>query len=256
MAHELAPLVFHYRFRFNDGEAREFTVELHPETLALRAPELAAHPWWTRLGYFQCGNCPLQESRQPRCPIAVNLVEIVAFFKDRVSHDEAHVYVEALGRCYFKRVSLQEALSSLLGIYMVTSGCPVLDKLRPMVATHLPFMSSEESTYRMISMYLMAQLFIAREGGEPDWELHELAPLLEAARQANAGFCSRIKTLHVKDALLNALSILSALGEVTSLSIVDKDLGRWRKLFRGCFGSSAGQPALFAIPPAIGSLDE
>ena len=124
MQSKTAPLEFRYRFRFADGQAHEFHLELDPETLALRAPERPAYPWWTRLGYFQCGNCPLQEPRHQRCPIAANLVDVVAFFKDRVSHDEAHVYVEALGRCYFKRVSLQEALSSLLGIYMVTSGCP------------------------------------------------------------------------------------------------------------------------------------
>jgi hypothetical protein len=225
------PIVFRYRFRFLDGQAQEFVLELDPDTLALRMPEREAYPWWTRLGYFQCGNCPLQEPRHPRCPIAVNLVDVVAFFKNRVSHDEVYVYVEALGRCYFKHVSLQEALSSMLGIFMATSGCPVLDKLRPMVATHLPFMTSDESTYRMVSMYLMGQFFNARDGRAPDWGLAGLTEFLESARQANAGFCSRIKTLHVKDALLNALAILNALGEVTSLTLVDKDLGRWRRYF-------------------------
>tara|TARA_B100000686_G_scaffold86198_1_gene93073 strand:- start:90 stop:251 length:162 start_codon:yes stop_codon:yes gene_type:complete len=41
-------------------------------------------------------------------------------------------------RCYVEHTTMTEAVSSLLGIYMVTSGCPVMDKLRPMVRFHLP----------------------------------------------------------------------------------------------------------------------
>ena len=239
------PLVFTYRFRFQDGQAPEFVLELDPDTLALRTPERAFNPWWTRLGYFQCDNCPLQEARHPHCPIAFNLVDVVGFFKNRVSHDEVYVYVEALGRCYFKHVSLQEALSSLLGIFIASSGCPVLDQLRPLVATHLPFMSSDESTYQLVSMYLMSQFFTARDGGVPDWRLAGLTEFLESARQATAGLCARIKTLHVKDALLNALAILNARGEVTSLTIVDADLGRWRRHFQHQTpGVSGDRPAL------------
>src|SRR5262249_45179319 len=79
--------------------------------------------------------------------------------------------------------------SSLIGIFMVTSGCPVMNKLRPMVDTHLPFMTSAESTYRVISMYLLAQFFRQRQGRKPDWALEGLLGVLEAAKETNAAFC-------------------------------------------------------------------
>ncbi len=230
-AEEKRILTFRYRFFFPNAEPRDFTFALDSGTLALRPEPRESWPSWTRLGYFQCTNCPLDERRSPRCPIAANIVDVVAFFRDHVSHEEVDVEVEAHGRAYRKRVSLQEALSSMLGIVMVTAGCPVLNRLRPMVATHLPFMSSEESTYRVVSMYLLAQHFISRAGGSADWDLDGLVDFLEEVRRSNQGFCSRLKSLKVQDALLNAVAVLDAQGEVTSLTILEDDLGRWRRVF-------------------------
>jgi hypothetical protein len=223
-------LVFRYLFRFPDAE-REFRLELDPETLALQPQPRESFPTWTRLGFNQCTNCPLREETSPRCPIAANMVDVIEFFQDRVSYERLEVEVEARGRSYSKNATLQEALSSLLGIFMVSSGCPILDRLRPMVATHLPFMEAEESTYRMVSMYLMAQMFVARDGGAPDWDLDGLVTFLEEARVSNVGFCSRLQALGIKDASINALYRLNALGEMTSLSIIEDDLGRWRRVF-------------------------
>jgi hypothetical protein len=238
MSHRPATVAYVYRFRFEDGAEREFALQIDEATLALRATERKALPSWTRLGYFQCSNCPLREEHHPRCPIAVNLVDVVEFFRERSSVETVEVEVEARGRTYRKRTALQEGLSALVGVVMVTSGCPVLDRLRPMVATHLPFMSGEESTYRIVSMYLMAQLFIAREGGEPDWELTGLVDFLGEIRRANVGFTGRLGSLRIKDASLNAVSTLSALGELTSLNIVEGGLDRWRRLFRAALGRS------------------
>ena len=53
---------------------------------------------------------------------------------------------------------------SLIGIYMVTSGCPIMDKLRPMARFHLPFASTEETIYRAISTYLLGQYFLEQKG--------------------------------------------------------------------------------------------
>jgi len=92
---------------------------------------------------------------------------------------------------------------------------PILNKLRPMLATHLPFMSSEESTYRTVSMYLTAQYFLHKSGQPADWELKHLLDLLKECRATNSGYCGRLRSLGIGDAALNALALLNVQGELT-----------------------------------------
>jgi len=155
---------FHYKFTLSDGNIKEFDVELDGETLSLISKKKRSYPEWTRLPYHKCPNCPLSDAQNPQCPIAANLVDLVEFFKDSISHEEVDVEITMETRRYVKRTSLQIGISSLIGIYMVTSGCPVMDKLRPMVKTHLPFATREETMYRVLSMYLLAQYFLSKEG--------------------------------------------------------------------------------------------
>lgn len=218
-----SPLTYRYTFAFDDGTKRVFTMALDRDTLQMAVPARKSYPEWTALSFKQCANCPLNEQQHPRCPIAQNLVEVVAFLGDRFSYEEVEVTVEGHGRKYVKRTALQHAAASLIGIFTVSSGCPILSRLRPMVATHLPFMTPEESTYRMISMYLMAQFFRQRHGKSADWELHDLLAFLQEAHETNAAFCRRLAATGVKDASLNALAGLNALGEMTSLSIESRD---------------------------------
>jgi Domain of unknown function (DUF6901) len=51
-------------------------------------------------------------------------------------------------RSYFKKTTMQKGIVSLLGILLVSSGCPVMAKLRPMVRFHLPFASMLATTFR------------------------------------------------------------------------------------------------------------
>lgn len=233
-------LRFRYGFRFADGSAEEVVVELDYRTLSLVTTGTAEPPPWTRLGFHQCPNCPLEETTHPHCPIARNLVPVVELLKDRVSHERVDVEVETAGRRYTRNASLQEAAGALIGIVNVTSGCPVFDKLRPMVATHLPFMTADEATYRMISTYLMSQYFLHKRGHPADLALAGFLGFLNEARETNVAFCGRLHALGVKDASLNALSNLNAMGEIVSLSILDEDLTRWEELFVAAWGSARG----------------
>ena len=230
-----APIRIAYRFKFKDGRDREFHLTLDHDTLRLLVEPRASYPEWTALSYKQCPNCPLDLARHPRCPVAANLVDVVEAFKDERSYDVVDVAVEVHERRYMKRASVQQALSALIGVLTVTSGCPVLDKLRPMVETHLPFMSPEESTYRMISMYLLAQYLRGRQGRQPDWDLGRLVELLEECRRSNAALVGRLQTLGINDASLNALAMLNTMGEITTLSI-EGDLRRLQKIFGEHYG--------------------
>lgn len=229
-------IAFAYTFTRGDGSQRRFDVRLDYETLGMIIPERRELPAWTELSFCKCPNCPLDAATHPRCPIAANLVEVVEAFKEALSYEEVDVAVEAQGRTYVKRTSLQQAVSSLIGIFMVTSGCPILNRLRPMVDTHLPFMNADESTYRMISTYLTAQFFRHKAGKPADWEMTDLLRFLSECRETNAAFCRRLQALGVRDASLNAMSILNALGEITSLSIETFDLSRWERIFEVSLG--------------------
>jgi hypothetical protein len=227
-----------YRFTFKDGRERDFAITLDHATLQVVQAPRQSYPEWTALAYNKCPNCPLDEARHPRCPIAVNLVDVVEAFRDERSYDDIDVTVDMHERRYLKRASVQQALAAMIGVLTVTSGCPVLDKLRPMVDTHLPFMSPEESTYRVIAMYLLAQFFRSKQGLAPDWDLDQLVSLLEECRLSNAGLVRRLQTLGINDATLNALTVLNTMGEITSLSI-DGDLKRLEKIFSDHYGRHA-----------------
>jgi hypothetical protein len=225
-------IVFRYKFTFQNGAEREFTVHLDADTLALVSPPRAELPEWTRLSFHQCPNCPLKEEESPRCPVAVHMVDLVDAFQDRKSHEAVQVLVETKERIYAKHTSLQTAASALIGLHMVTAGCPILSRLRPMVDMHLPFMTPGETTYRMLSMYLVAQYFRAKHGLPADWTLEGFAGVLADIQAVNMAFCQRLNSIPMKDASVNALVILSTLGDEARLRLVENDLERLERIFK------------------------
>jgi hypothetical protein len=229
-------ITYRYTITLKDGTEKRFRVDIDPETLALVEEPRGAYPDWTRLGFHKCPNCPLDEARHQRCPVAVSLVGVVEAFKDLPSYEEVSVRVEARNRTYQREAALQTAVSSLLGLHMVTAGCPILNKLRPMVDMHLPFMSREETMYRMLAMYVIAQFFRQRAGEPADWELTGLVRQLEDIRTVNVGFCRRLNAIRIKDASVNALVILSTLGDFPSRLLTKKDLSRLERIYRQHYG--------------------
>jgi hypothetical protein len=194
-----------YRFLFDDGQEEAFDIELDPETLSYKVDASAPAPEWTRLGNHQCGNCPLKEKDHPNCPVSVALAPVIQRFAKRISFEEVDLIVTAETREYRKRISLQRGVSAILGLIMATSGCPILDKLRPMAFTHLPMASLEETRYRALSMYLLAQYFRGRRGLSVDWELSGLEAIYAEIGVLNRDFVARLRTLDMEDANFNAL---------------------------------------------------
>jgi hypothetical protein len=229
-----AVLNFKYRFNFENGKTTEFTIQLRRNDLGLVAePGASQPPEWTRLEFNQCPNCPLRKETHPYCPIAVNVVDVVNFFKDVISYEKTYVTIETDSRTYIGKVSVQEGIKSLMGLFMATSGCPVMDKLRPMAATHLPFPTIEESIYRLLSMYLLAQYFVLKDGGHPDWEMKKLLDICNEIQTVNRSFFKRIKQQGVKDASLNAIVALDSFATYTASSLEDNNLDEMRELFKG-----------------------
>ena len=220
-----------YRFGLPEGGRKEFLVSLDPDTLALKRQERPDLPEWTKLSYQQCPNCPLKEKDSPRCPVAEALVEPIDYFKDALSSTESEVEIVTESRTYRKKTALAAGVSGLIGLVMSTSGCPILDKLKPMVREHLPFASLKESLYRFLSMYTLAQALRQVKGLKPDWDLKGLIQLLEDLRTVNRAFCQRLYAVCRKDASLNALVHLDCFADNTAFFLKRKGLDELSRSF-------------------------
>lgn len=195
-----------YSFLFKDGSKKDFKINLDRETLGIvpREDHLCP-PVWTRLERNRCSLCPIDERTHVYCPIARNLSGISKEFGDRYAHDAVTVTVLTEERTYSKETTIQEGLGGIIGIIMATSGCPVMEYLKPMARFHLPFASLTETIFRITSVYLISQLFVKKKGGEPDWNLDEIGQMYSQIGQLNRDFARRLSEAAKKDANVNAL---------------------------------------------------
>lgn len=197
-----------YLFRFRNGDTREIALLLDENTLALVSEKDIVPSFWSELTFHQCSVCPFDPGRYPHCPIALHLSEVVDMFRDYDSYDDVIVEVCDSQRHYVKETSLQSGLGSLMGVIMVTGGCPVMAPLRPLVRFHLPFASMEETEFRIVSMYLIAQYFRAKNGEKPDLSLDGLQVIYNRVGEVNKSFAGRLRSASTKDANVNALIVL------------------------------------------------
>jgi hypothetical protein len=202
------PIKIEYLFRFKNGDTREIPLLLDENTLALLSEIKLTPPSWSELTFHQCSVCPLDPGLHPHCPLALHLSEIVNTFQGYDSYENVTVEVNDSRRRYLKETSLQNGLGPLMGIIMVTGGCPVMDPLRPLVRFHLPFASMEETEFRIVSMYLLAQYFRQKKGKKPDWSLDELQVIYNKVQDVNKCFAQRLRFATTKDASVNAIVIL------------------------------------------------
>ena len=223
---------YKYTFKFKDGKEKEFIANLDSNTLDLITAQKNFYPKWTELNFYKCSNCALIETQSKYCPIAINLVDIIYFFQNFISYEEVDIIIKTKARTYFKHTSLQNGLSSLIGIYMVTSGCPILEKLRPMVRFHLPFATIQETRYRVIAMYLLGQHFLYKHGKTPDWDFKNLVKIYDDIRIVNRYFCKRLSHVEMEDANRNAVIELDCFAEYISFSINENILNEIELLFK------------------------
>jgi hypothetical protein len=226
-----ATLHIEYQFLFQDGSQKSLHVRLLRPGLSILLDPQPSLPTWTRLTHHQCPNCPLDPASHPHCPVSVALVGVVEAFRDCFSTTHAQIVIRSDHREYRRQAPVQYGVSSLMGLYMVTSGCPILDKLRPMVHTHLPFATIDETMYRLAGMYLLAQYFVQQRGGMPDWKLRRLVDLCENIGRVNQTFSKRLLSINPQDASLNALASLDCFTLSTAFSIGRDELRDLEPLF-------------------------
>lgn len=218
-----------FRFVFEDGSEKVFPIEIDSDSFQIIFPKDLVVPEWTTLEKISCPmtNCTAEHF----CPIAFHLDKVIKLFDGVPSYEKATVHVETKSRTYSKHTSVQDGAGSLIGILMTTSGCYVLDKLRPMVHFHLPFATLDETEYRIFSMFLFAQFLRQKNGLTPDWQMISLGKLYEDIMKINQNFAKRIADLEKLDASINAVIILNNFANSVTFSLEDKDFSKFEKLF-------------------------
>ena len=214
-----------YRFEFPDGRTESLDAAAPPPQQSL--------PEWTALGFHQCANCPLTPARAERCPMAVRLVPLVTLFEKVRSYDDVTAQVESEERTVTKRTSVQKVLRSLMGLLSASSDCPRIEFLKPMAHYHLPFSSSEETIYRVVSTYLLAQHFLRQQGMPADPGLDGLKAYYRELQQVNQGMAARLGAIRDTrgDSSVNALVLLDLFAQSLPDSI-DAQLEELRPAFQ------------------------
>ncbi len=211
-------LRFKYIFEFSDVPRIEYELVIDAASLSLAGETCGSPPLWTRLEYRKCACCTLEKDRYPFCPIALNLVDLIETFKDVSSYRDCKVTCIAAERAYSKNTSAMEGLTSIFGVIMATSNCPVMSFFRPMARFHLPFSTIEETMVRVTSLYMLQQLLKARAGLEADpGDLRPLEAQYRKVEQVNQGLLARIKGQARQDADKNAIVTLHSLAQFLSM---------------------------------------
>ena len=222
---------YKYLFHRDENKTKKFVVNLDAKTLDLLNERPQNPPGWTKLNFYKCSVCPLSGNKFEYCPNAVSISELVDFFSNFFSTEKVKIDIITKERNYSKATTVDKGISSLMGIFNVTAGCPILSKLKPMVKFHLPFANLEETLYRVVSMYLVRQYFAYQKKGEADWELNGLKEEYNRIHIVNQEFCQRLSKVGSKDANLNALIKLDTFANYINVSLVRNKLSKIEWLF-------------------------
>jgi len=216
-----------YRFDLPDGSQQVFDFHFADPDFRLTNPPPEEPPFWTKLEFNQCANCPLNAAEHPHCPPALQMADTVARLAALVSFDTVGVTVLLEERTIYREISAQHAMSSVLGLIMATSGCPWTDLLRPMARFHLPFASESETVYRSLTMYLLAREMLGAEVGAGFDSLEELYGNLHLV---NRDMSRRLGAATRSDPARNAIAMLDSYTTLLPAAIADS-LDELRPLF-------------------------
>lgn len=225
-----------YTFYLRGKEPVTFPVEIdygNDQPLYIREPS-STYPKWVGLEEHQCPHCPLNTKDTPYCPVAIAISGVLDFTRGLPAHQDVDIEVLENERTTKMQSTLQDALSSLLGLVIATSGCPYTEYFKPMARFHLPLATYEETVYRAASMYLMSQYYVMKKGERPDLELNGLKKIYNNLHIINQHMASRLKRgvshRDTLDATFNAMVILDSYA-ATIQEIIDDSLTEFKDLF-------------------------
>lgn len=220
-----------YRFTSADGATAAFALDFDADTMAPLSPVPEPAAPWARLEFHRCPHCPLAPEAGQDCPAARRLEPLLAWCSGLVSFAPVDLTVITPARTISAATTAQRAISSLMGLILSTSGCPVTAFLRPMARFHLPLASELETAYRAASMYLLAQYFVERGGGLADMGLEGLHQRYRDLHRVNIALCGRIRAAVEHDSSPNAIVLLDCFARALP-DMIDDALLELEPLFR------------------------
>jgi hypothetical protein len=200
-------LLIRYGFDLPDGSKKQLDLRFDALNFRLTNAVPDEPPFWSELKFSQCANCPLSSDEHTHCPSALHMAPAVESLKELVSFDAVGVTVHQAERTVHAETTAQQALSSVLGLIMATSGCPWTDRLRPMARFHLPFASELETVFRSVCMFLLARELAGADG------THGFAPLRELydnLHVVNRDMSRRLGAATRTDPARNAMALLDS----------------------------------------------
>lgn len=234
----MTPVRIRYRFVLPDASRETFDLFFDANNFQILNPHPAPLPFWTELAFNQCENCPLKPADHPHCPVAVQLVAVIERLERLVSYDQVRVDVHTVERVVSQETTAQQALSSLLGLIMASSGCPRTEFLRPMARFHLPLASEHETIFRAAAAYALEQMLHMAGGAQPDVAFQGLKAAYEELHKVNRGIAKRISAAARNDPARNAVVLLDAYTTLLP-NAIDQSLAEMRPLFAAVPGVAA-----------------
>ena len=116
-------------------------------------------------------------------------------------------------RTTMKDTTVQQTISSLMGLISPCSGCPHTRFFKPMTRFHQPFATGLETIYRAASMYMLAQYFLKTKGRETDYGLVELNNIYQGLHEVNTHCAMRLRHGASNDSTVNAVVLLDMLAK-------------------------------------------
>lgn len=225
------PIRINYRFNMGNGKDDEvFEVLLDATTLEIINQNTEDLPHWTRLEFHQCPHCPFTSETHPHCPLAVTLVKVTGRFNRVISYNEIGLTVQTHERQIYQKTTAQKGISSLIGLLFAASGCPHTALFKPMARFHLPLASEDETFYRAVGMYLLAQYFIHQKGRPADLDLDGLKDIYSNLHLLNTMIAERIRSETIADSSINAVVLLDMITNLAPF-ILDDQLDNISHLF-------------------------
>lgn len=211
-------MVVKYSIDAEGGGHEEFELVIHLPEVKLQAPQASPLPDWTRLDYHKCSHCPLKEKDSPHCPVAAHLVDYGQRMGRAVSYAKVNLTVEQDGRKLTSIVPSHEALRSVLGLVMATSGCPHMGFFKPLARYHLPLADMETTILRSMSFYLLGQYFRGKDKEDWDTSFAGLIDVYKNAQEVNRGLANRLRQAQVFSEL-NWLAELDTFAAMMPLTV-------------------------------------
>lgn len=215
-----------YIFEFHTPNEQKYDLYFDSETMNITDKSFEGQSEssmkWAELDSNKCSHCPLSSEQHKYCPTARALGRVADKFSNVKSFTQTNVAVVTNDRTYLKYTSTQEALQSLFGLIMATSGCAHLNFLKPMARFHLPFASLNETMVRILSFHFLKQFFKQKNESPPTpFNLNTLSDAYEKVTIVNVHLLERLRSLAKGDADLNAVIILDSFASLLNYQASD-----------------------------------